>query len=628
MKQISDILKRPLTREVFFTLATYLFLIPQPYLTIPTLDASWQVVLEEAFFEGWEFGKVVNFTGGPLSFLYTPTSLGHYVYTQMAAESAVFLAALFLIYRALRGQVLWMSILVWICFSIGAAMSKDGIFLSSIFAAAFIIIRTPKQGWLVYAVPLYFVILSLMKFTFGTLAMFCILVLAAGFRLKKDTSSSIKLVSAYIAFFVLIWVTIGQNLLTLPSYFQNSLSISQGYLWNMQSKDPGSLIVFLVFFLILASIPIFLACLFRRKEQDSWLVLIIASATIFLAWKAGITRAGSHFVLFMQTAMVISFILKPYLSFRILPWTWVIVLVGSYFFAIKSFYPGGTENLIKATKRVYKNNYNLLTNSQTTQLMFKDIIPRTKREQALPEIREVVGNASVDVLHFQQAILFLNDLNYHPRPTVQNYQAYNHHLLSLNLQHILSNPPEYLLVQSARVDNRYPFSDDSLYNLQVFENYRPILSENGYLLLERNGESQAKVTDSSSLMTTIRSGEGVNIAAYSGDPIWLKVDYRPSILHRMWAFLYKPETLYIKVTLEDGSSRKYRLPSGVLEDGFLLNPLIDSNSALEAFLKSHKPGIRITSFTIENDSDRTLFRTKEFGLTLYPLKNLTASLNE
>ena len=80
-------IKKPIIGEFIISFVTFLFLIPQPYLTIPELDASWQVALEEAFYKGWEFGTTINFTGGPLSLLYTPTSLGYHVFLQIFAES-------------------------------------------------------------------------------------------------------------------------------------------------------------------------------------------------------------------------------------------------------------------------------------------------------------------------------------------------------------------------------------------------------------------------------------------------------------------------------------------------------------------------------------------------------------
>ena len=80
--------------EWVFGLVVLLFLFPQPYHTVPSLDSSWQVVLEEAFFNQWQFGEDLIFTGGPLSFLYTETSIGYYPKLQVLMEAVVLLWAI------------------------------------------------------------------------------------------------------------------------------------------------------------------------------------------------------------------------------------------------------------------------------------------------------------------------------------------------------------------------------------------------------------------------------------------------------------------------------------------------------------------------------------------------------
>ena len=162
-------IKKPLFGEIVFSLIALLFLIPQPYLTIPQLDASWQVVLEEAFFKGWDFGTVVNFTGGPLSFLYTPTSLGYYVFLQIFAESLVLTLSLFVIFRSLRGQAFWHSAIVLLAVIPCSAIGKDAIYLVSVAAGAFILLRNESSKAITLLVPAFMALLAMVKFSFASL---------------------------------------------------------------------------------------------------------------------------------------------------------------------------------------------------------------------------------------------------------------------------------------------------------------------------------------------------------------------------------------------------------------------------------------------------------------------------
>ncbi|MCZ6673162.1 MAG: hypothetical protein O7C75_09505, partial [Verrucomicrobia bacterium] len=447
MKLNLQFLSRPLTKEVLFTLATFLFLIPKPYHTIPALDASWQVALETAFFKGWEFGRTVNFTGGPLSLLYAPTSLSTHVFSQIAAESAVLILAIFLIFRAMRGQATLMSVLLFGSLLVCSVVANDGIFMVSITAGAFILLRLENSRWAPILIPIYFAVLALMKFSFATLGILCILTLTVGKLLNNDRQTAGKLVGSYVLSFLFIWILIGQNLRTIPGFFINSYYISKGYLWNMHLHDVQTIFFYLVYLLIITSVPIFLFCLAKRREIESWLSLVIAAGTIYLSWKAGITRTGSHMGFFLQAVVVVSFLVKPLASDRKLAAIWVSIITISFISGFIWVYPGGAKPVVSTAWKKFTENLVFIGNPDTLNQSFTRLIPYVLLENELPQIKQKVGDSSIDVLHFQQAILILNGMNYEPRPTVQNYPAYNHHLSNLNLTHIKNSPPKFLIVK-------------------------------------------------------------------------------------------------------------------------------------------------------------------------------------
>lgn len=616
----SSIIKRPIAIEALFAFICFLFLVPQPYLTIPALDASWQVTLEEAFFKNWEFGTTINFTGGPLSFLYTPTSLGYYVFGQIFAESLVIFISLLLIFRGLRNQSLWIKILAALCLSLSAATGKDGIYLISISAASLTLLNGKPSRWLTYAIPCFLTVLSMMKFSFATLSIACIAILTTAAILQKEPIKAVKLVSTYLVSFLTIWILIGQNPLTIPAFFTNSLQISQGYLWNMNLSENAGTFWYLISFLIVCSLPIFGFCLLERKQLDAWIILLIAAASIYLSWKAGITRAGSHMGFFLQATFVVVLLTqtlaKPLFVRRI----WLGTVTIFYFVGLTFFYPGGIKPIGSFTWNILKTNTNFLRNPDALNQTFTKIIPMVLAENELPQIKKLIGDASIDLLHFQQSVLLLNDFNFQPRPTVQNYPAYNEHLSRLNQEHIRKNPPEYILVRYALVDQRYPYSDDTLYNLEVFQNYHPLMVEKGYMLLKRTNTPKQLSEGETVIATRIQSGENVDISQFSEKLLWLKVNYRPSLLHKVCAFLYKPEVIIIRVTLTDGTDKNFRLVGGNLKTGFLLNPLIEGDKALEDFLNSHSPVTPITSFTIASIPGNTFGRTKEFEFELIEIK--------
>lgn len=74
----------------------------------------------------------------------------------------------------------------------------------------------------------------------------------------------------------------------------------------------------------------------------------------------------------------------------------------------------------------------------------------------LPEIRARVGGATVDLLGSENGLIFLNRLNYAPRPVIQGYSAYTALLVRHNRDFLLSpRAPEFLLVRYATIDHRF-----------------------------------------------------------------------------------------------------------------------------------------------------------------------------
>ena len=621
MKPNFRYLSLPIFKDVFFSVATLLFLIPRPYLTVPQLDSAWQASLEEAFFKEWEFGTTVVFTGGPLNFLYSPTTMGYYVFGQIATESLILFLAIFLIYRSVREQVSWIKVLVYVALIMSAAILTDGLYLASIAAGAFVILQQEKPRWSIYWIPTYMVVLGLMKFTFALLGIGCILTLAVGGVVKKEFAYAGKILGTYVMSFLFIWILIGQNLMTIPAYFINSLHISQGYLWSMHRHEEQSEFFFLIFYLLLVGLPIFVSGFAHRRRVQEFLPLVIAAGTIFLSWKASIIRAGSHLGFFLQASLIVTCLVHPTVKSKFWSHAWIVMLFITYLGGMMWIHPLGGKGILDRTTTAFQKNLDFLTNPFEFAQKRNRVIPLVVAKHELPKVKKYVGNASIDVLHYQHSILLLNDLNFHPRPTIQNYPAYNHHLLTLNLRHMMEDPPQFILVKYGSVDYRYPYCDDTLYNREVFQSYEPVLEEKGYILLQRASERTVLSQNTVAIQKTIKSGENVDVSAFSDKLLWLQVDYRPSFLHRLLTFFYKPEILWMRVTIKNGTDRHFRLVAENLGDGFLLNPLLEGNAALEKFLTTHQPETKISSFAVESSPGQTLFSTQFFDLKLWLLKS-------
>ncbi|MCB1120076.1 MAG: hypothetical protein KJT03_00890 [Verrucomicrobiae bacterium] len=602
-------------KVVGFSLATLFCIFQAPYLPVPELDASWQVVLEKAFFEHWEFGNTVNFTGGPLSLLYTPTSMGYYPVGQMRMEALIHFLVLCLVFGALSRQTVWVSVLGFSGLFLGSVIGKDGIYLAGIVAGSMSLLETRNRGWQI-VIPAFFAVLSLVKFTFATLSIGCLVLVCAGQILEKRNWKALQPLGVYAGALLLLWVSIGQQLGNLPGFFINSWFISQGYLQNMQLQEAPAQTYYLLMLEGICIIPILVVCLRNRRDFQAWSVLAILGCGTFLAWKAGITRAGSHLSIFLITGFIAALTCLPLVKGWRWKTAWIAVLLVSFFNGYQVLLPGGWPHIMAMAPRFLKSHWEYLTMEDAVYHHFTKLIPVLKFQHELKETKAIVGDSTVDMLQAQQAILLLNDMNYHPRPTIQHYHGFNRHLLELNLKHAQNDPPEFLLSQFYPVDQRFPFSDDSLFNRDVFTNYQPLLTENGYLLLQRRDNLRIWQSDETVFEKEVYSMQEVDISAYADDLLWMTIDYRPSLVHRIAAFFYKPEILWLEIHLASGEKKVFRLPAGVLDSGFLLNPLLKDNKAFESFLKEPKVNDKITSFLIATTPGLTPRGTNQFGVVL------------
>ena len=618
MKAILKALKQLNWIDISLSFLALLAMFPNPYHTIEELDATWQAVLEFGLFNNWQFGKDIIFTGGPLSFLYAPTSIGYIPKLQVVLEAGLLFFTLLAILTAIRKEHLSIRIAVFAILACGAATSRDGVYLVAVTAIAFIVLQNslskPKLcAWIALAA-----ILGLMKFTIGMLG-FASLLVVAGFKLwEKESKWALQILGTYLGSILLIWILLGQSILNLPAYIQHSWSLSKGYAWGMHMHEPVEIFKYLMLILLGTSLPIFIWSMLRR-DRLAWALLIVAALGVFVSWKTGITRYGTHVFYFIQVAAIIPTLILGFIQNKRNAYIWV--ACTTVLFAWSNFWllPTGANHL--KTRAMAQATFGLkfIGTAGNEVRKFADLVPYVKMSHTLHQIKARIGDAPVDVLYYHQGILLLNELNYVPRPTVQNYAAYNDHLAKWNLEHIQSKPPQFILCKDGIIDARYPTTADNLFLKNVIENYAPVLKEEGWLLLERNA-SPAPFTSTPVIeKKPITVAEEIDISTHTDKILWLKVEYKPSLLHKAVSFLYKPEILIIKITTDKDETKLYRLIGENLENGFLLNPTLNSMVSLESFLETGQWNERVKQFSIHSSTGMNPFPTKSYRIELLEL---------
>ncbi|MGY8719875.1 MAG: hypothetical protein ACKVI3_19075, partial [Verrucomicrobiia bacterium] len=210
-----------------------------------------------------------------------------------------------------------------------------------------------------------------------------------------------------------------------------------------------------------------------------------------------------------------------------------------------------------------------------------------EREADLPKTRELIGDASVDVLGFEQAIALFNNFNYTPRPVFQSYSVYTPHLAELNAAFIISeNAPEFLLLKLQTIDERPLLADDS-HLMALFPHlYEFRLLEKDFYVFERRHEQPDLATLQPRLVRSadVALAEELPIEDLASAHLWLEIDLPFNLLGRARNSLYKPALVYLIVTDFEGKEERFRIPRPIALAGFQINPLV---SDFESYLEIH-----------------------------------------
>jgi len=195
-------------------------------------------------------------------------------------------------------------------------------------------------------------------------------------------------------------------------------------------------------------------------------------------------------------------------------------------------------------------------------------------DHQLPELRRLIGGATVDVLGQVQMFALFNELNYHPRPVFQSYSTFNRRLMELNRRFYgSSNAPEFVMFDLRAIDKRFPPLEDAMVLRDVLINYTLAGNEGDYLLLRRR---QAEATR----LTLVREAEvppgaKIDLVEFGDDNLWMEIDVRPSLAGQLGALLFKPPKvqLYVWKAGRSAPDKKFRAPTSMLAAGFLASPL-------------------------------------------------------
>ena len=559
------------------------------------LSASWIQSLAYAFKHHFQAGVDYLFTYGPLGYFHHPQSNYDadlfYNFIAWHIITGLVLAVIFVTQASKIDSKIDKFIYLFLIVVVLSSFPDDPRYFLGIIASVILALTPPpffrrsllRYTMLVGSVLLFLAIVSLTKFTNFVLASVGVLGMAVVSWHSHSRKLAIIIPLAFLVFIQCAWLVSGQSLFNLPVYIINSLQITGAYSDAMSSGFKIMEIKLAMVSIFAMVLMMLLSCLIKPWQFERFVIASLVLFGIFLVWKAGFVRHDAHSLVFFSFATLVPFFIeydkgRPIfliLTFRALRYLAIFTALSGLFM-VGSTMNYTASNFIGQWNQRIVNNFTTLINLPDFKANQDRIVSNLKQQYNLPKIREQVGRATVDIFSWEQGVLFLNGLNWHPRPVFQSYVAFTPSLITINGDFYANEQaPEFVIFKLQTIDGQFPLMNDNEALKILLRDYQPVLSEKGYLLLKRVPRGQGRVSTGETLLKQeIKIDEPVDIRYLSHQPLLLSLDIRKSWLGHLASLLYKLPLLSLEIEATDGTKMSYRIIPGMTQSGFVINPLI------------------------------------------------------
>ncbi len=620
-KELSEKLaKKSLPLVLFLTLTNLFF---PSWMPIEGLDPSWVVSMNEAIRYNFKIGKDIIFTFGPFASVYTNQ------FHPATNLLEIFGVILFSFCYCLVFSNLLKQTKAFYAYSIIVLISllliKDTLLLSyplMVFLAVSQIIElhktqeadlknTLKTTNLIIA---YFSCFGLLVLVKGSLLPFIAMVTllcAIWFLIEKLFLFSIITTLTPTLFLAVFWKISGQDFSYLKDYFLNSFQIISGYTDAMSLT--GNLIEILVFLIlsVILLVKIFISSLYSIRSK--FFLSSLLSLYLLITFKAGFVRHDGHGAISLSavilSSLLVYFIIKKEESFqtKILDFFLAILCIISLslFLRYCNYKP---KDLIKSLYNSPKEFVQNLSYIYERTNDPKDII--LEYEQSLTNITKKFYippvEGSSDIYPINQSALIASGNVWSPRPIFQSYSSYTEKLIKINADHLEGEKaPKNIFIQQFTIDNRYPASEDGPSFIKFLENYKVEKNYGDFLHLTKKA-SPEELIKKVILKSNFHFKEEVSLPS-SDAIIFAKISFKKTLFGKILSIVLKPDIIELEAKFLDGSQSSFRIIPQMSEAGFIISPLLKTNSDLEKLFKQKY------DFAISNRIKSMIIYQKGFG---------------
>lgn len=457
--------------------------------------------------------------------------------------------------------------------------------------------------------------LGLLPLVKGSLIVMCagVVILCALFAcIQRDWRGLAILLIGPVLSACVAWVLSGQALGDLARYFRSMLPIVSGYTEAMSVQGRFWDIVYFVIPATLMTGYVFTL----RACPPTGRVLLAAGygAFLLLCFKGGFTRHDAH-ALWAASGLVIAAAVLAMIDRGNASAALLVIGLACAGAIAGAHYPLSVQGLIaqggKALRDASQGAWTRISRPEAFPAQHDRLQEAIRKSDPLPTLA-----GTTDIYSFDQHSLIASGNAWSPRPILQSYSVYSDELAEINRLHLVGpRAPDHLIVRIQPIDGRLPTLEDGPSWIEFLRRYDLASAEKSYLLLKRRSEPIAAEPVMATRMTG-HLGEQLQLGSLDGI-VFCKIRIQPTLQGRLLRLFYKPSRLEIKLTLQSGQTRMYRLIAGMASSGFLLSPFVESEPALASLLTgaSLPAGQRVQSIQIvATDRDGDWKRDVEFEL--------------
>jgi hypothetical protein len=442
----------------------------------------------------------------------------------------------------------------------------------------------------------------------------CAAALVLDGRFRYGAGAALRRIALGAAVFFLVWTAIlHQAPGNVVDYVRNAWQISIGYGEALSQPAPERLIALALSASAAVLVALALNARGWRSDARRGMSSALAALGLFLAFKMSFVRHGGADTFFAYGAQLPvlawgSHVASRASSARPRGSRLVLAaLIASFAFAFAGvkWLPGmiARRPLMVASGQLERLRINLGVLSDLPGFAARQerALADARAEHDLPRVRAALDGRPVDLLGVEQAVLILNDLSWRPRPVFQGYHTYTPALRALNLSSFLRPDfARHLLIKPYDLgEGHFPHLDEPDLLRLVARDFRPVLEENGFLLVERAAPAHGLDAPLDSLLERdVAPGEWIELPEAGREPRVLFVDWPWTVAGRALGFLYHCPAVMLSCELEDGSFVRGRITPTVARDGMLLDPLLASLEDWRSWYAGER-GRRVRRFAFE-----------------------------